>query len=177
MRLPLWFRRLPAAAVVLLYLGTIAWFLGLQIIGDSPGGPLSYFFTWDMFPGYEMESARRIVLAETAAGEYVQLLPDAGDRFRWGNDGDATRFDLDRRDVVLDRAVRDAIQRDIRAHADEPAITRVVVAERHWPARQNGPQVVTLIGPPAGDDKSSHWRVVARADVGPGGDVAWKPAP
>src|SRR5260221_11269338 len=65
-------RRAAATILVIAYLAALAGFLCLQALGDSGLAPLSYFFTWDMFPSYSSESSRRVAVGETAAGTFVR---------------------------------------------------------------------------------------------------------
>jgi hypothetical protein len=172
-RLP--FRRVCAAVFIAAYLGAVGWHFVRHVVEGSGGGAAAYFWTWDMYPHYETESVRRTILGETAEGRFVQLLPDALDRFRWGNHGDATRLDLDRRDPNLKRVVEEALRRDRREPEDPERIVRVLVAERYWPVRFNAARRASDLPPSPADEQRSYWRIGAEAEVDEDGSLSWKP--
>lgn len=164
---------MPACLFIVAWLGVVAWHLGRQIAGDPSPSPAAYFWTWDMYPNYRTESVRREILAETADGQTIRLLPDESDRFRWGNRGDATRFDLDQRSAVLERSIHSALsRRRQRTSGSQSPVVRIRVAEEFRPMRRNV-ESQDEAGPIPGAAKSS-WRVSAEADVAADGSLTWK---
>lgn len=155
--------RLPAVLFVAAYLAVTAWYLVRQIAGDPGRSPLAYFFTWDMFPSYETESVRRQILGFDAEGRAWRLVPGPGDRFRWGNHGDAARTDLDRRDVLAHRAAEVELRR-WRTRAGAPTLVRVAIVERYLPLSQNVDRTPTLDTIGQGEARW-YWRTVAEADL------------
>jgi hypothetical protein len=174
------------------YLLLTGFFLVRHALGDSLAHPIGYFWTWDMFPNYPTESARRWAVGETAGGAYVQLLPNSAHRFRWGVHGDATRFDIDRRQLFFRQATLHAIKRHNATASDDP-IRFVYLAEQYWPEKLNLPdelyhgfyydevtkKVYWASPANAGEvSKRFYWRVLDEADVETDGRViAWEPSP
>ena len=129
-------RNVPALVFITLYLASIAWYFIGHVQGDPGRSAFAYFWTWDMYPHYEAESVRRIVVGRTESGDFVQLLPAGRDRFRWGNQGQATRYDLDRRADHRNALVETAVSRYAET-APYGALRDVFVIDRYWPVRFN----------------------------------------
>ncbi len=176
-------RCLGAFAFSAAYLALIGWNLAGQGVGGGPASPFASFFTWDMFPDYDTELVRRVVVAETTTGRRLKLIPGPRDRFRWGVQGDAFRTDLDRRDATLIARIESELARQAADAADRSGdpIVRVMVLENVRPARL--PSAVEPVGPelpfpletfdPAA--ATDHWRRVAEAQVDSQRRLAWKP--
>lgn len=151
------------------YLAATAFFLGRQVLGDSIAQEASYFFTWDMFPDYETESARRMVLGLTDDGRFVQLLPAAEHRFRWGVDGTVSRIDIDRRTPQLDEPLKRQIDRFEERRPGNP-IHSVLVVEQFWPNKFNLPG--DLYESTYGErlPRRRHWRILLERPLNENGD-------
>ena len=185
-------RRFTAILFIATYLLLTAFYLGRHAIGDSLGHPFGYFWTWDMFPNYPTESARRWSVGETVGGAYVKLLPNSDHTFRWGVHGDATRFDIDRRQLFFRRATLDAIERHNVATPEDP-IRFIYLAEKYWPEKLNlsdelyhgfyHDKVTGKVywGSPRQENDAPqlfYWRILEEADVEADGRiVAWDPSP
>ncbi|MCC7423244.1 MAG: hypothetical protein IT428_23455 [Planctomycetaceae bacterium] len=171
--------RLPAALFIVAYLAATGWFLLRQLAGRPGRSEWAYGWTWDMFPSYETESVRRRILVQDRAGRAWQLVPGERDRFRWGNDGDAARIDLDRRNESTLRLAEAAFARWSAVH--DAAGSRVLVVERYLPLSQNVDRAQTLDTIGEGESRWS-WRIVARASAtdrtdAERGPLAWEPLP
>lgn len=194
-------RRLPACLFIAAYLLLTAWYLARHVVGDPGEFPLRYFFTWDMYPAYDTEIARPLVVGFDAEGRAWQLVPGPLDQFRWGNHNDAARTDLDRRSVLLRRIVA----AEVRRLADAPK--SVTVFEHYRPLilspnpvvqrdadesrSENGERpeptdpaaTATASVPTAADanepvswrGRNTYWRTTARATVNERGDLQWAP--
>ncbi len=129
---------MAAVVGVVAYLAAIAGFLLQSVVGDSAYFPLSYFFTWDMFPAHNTKSMRRVAIGKTASGKFVQLHPSPRDQYRQGVNRDFTRVDLEGRGffyrTVVEKTIEEAGARD---RADP--CTHVYLFERYWPAKFNYP--------------------------------------
>jgi hypothetical protein len=132
-------RRCAAVVTIGAYLLLTAFYLGRHALGDSPGGPFAYFWTWDMFPNYPTESVRRLAIGETADGSFVTLVPKSTQQFRWGVHNDVTRFDIDRRLPILRQAAAD-LARDYNASTTSNSIRNIYLADKYWPPKYNLPQ-------------------------------------
>lgn len=128
--------RAAAVAFAAIYLATTGWHFARNLVGDPSTAPAAYFFTWDMFPSYVSESTRKLAVARTKSGNYWQIVPGAEDRFRWGQNGQATRVDLDRLGNFWRVAAERALVRTAGRHRDDPFV-RVYLIEEYWPVRFN----------------------------------------
>ncbi len=174
------FTRFPTTlgnVAIAAYLSFLAYAALQQVRGDSAASPALYFATWDMFPFYDTESARLIVMGRDASGQWWQLAPGPLDRFRWGVYGQATRYDLDRRPETVARCAEKAVLQMASA-ADAVDIREVLVAERFWPVRRNrfGSEGAGLAAEPAARQPQS-WRIVRRGRVNAAGRIDWDVAP
>ncbi|MEX1097700.1 MAG: hypothetical protein WED34_16760 [Planctomycetales bacterium] len=165
-------RRTAAALFIVAYLAANLWFLFLHMMGDAGWHPVSYFFTWDMFPGYGTSSARRYAVGETESGRHVLLLPGPNERFRWGIGGKLPRFDIlstvehgPAADWLLD-AIDADLARARGAHADDP-IVFVDILEENWPAHFNLPDDLYREVYGVDDPHRSSWRSLGSAHVDP----------
>lgn len=124
----------------LAYVGVTAYYGVRHVLGDTSQiaeSPAGYFFTWDMFPGYETESTRRTVVGR--AGErFVQLLPATSHRYRYGVNAAATRLDIDARRANLTPTLEPIIARYNAEHPQQP-IEEVFIVEEYRPAKFNLP--------------------------------------
>lgn len=160
-------RLLKTAATLLFcaaYLGATAYFFARHVVGDSLSRPEAYFFTWDMFPDYETESTRRLVLGLTNRGRFIQLLPAEEHRFRWGIDGTVSRIDIDGRGVQLNAPLRRRVALFNEGHPED-RIESVLLVEQYWPSRFNLPDDLyeDAFGEPHPHRRS--WRIVRQTPV------------
>lgn len=163
-------RRIGGACVIVAYLAASAWFLYLHVLGDVGWHPVTYFFTWDMFPGYSTTSARRVVVGQTQSRRYVQLIPGPNEQFRWGVAGDLPRFDIlpavDQGPPVerLMDAIDAALARTHPQHIDDP-IVFVDILEEYRPSHFNLPE--DLYRQEYGVDRPErrYWRSLGSARV------------
>lgn len=123
---------------VSLYVGATLWFAARHAIGDTGTHPISYFFTWDMFPFYYCESVRRVAVVETASGEHRQLVPGALQQYRAGVHGDLTRVELERGGLCYRRTAEQSLNTTPGAPGADP-IVRVLLYEQFWPVKFNYP--------------------------------------
>ena len=188
-------RRLAAKLLIAAYLGSSVWFLLGYALGDRGFVPLSYFWTWDMYPYYFCESYRWKAVGRTNSGAYLQLLPGPGQKFRWGVHGDLPRTDLDGSGAIFNKQgrnfLRDAAEKSLeltrQAHADDP-IVHVYLLKQFWPVRFNYPEETyarlydwlpdqlpqeSVPGSPTG--RPVAWKVIREFDVP--ADVEKKEAP
>ncbi|HEY2250216.1 MAG TPA: hypothetical protein VGH74_04105 [Planctomycetaceae bacterium] len=156
-------KRVLASLAIALYLAAHAGFLLQSALGDSGLFPVSYFFTWDMFPSYYTESSRRVAVGRTAAGRYFTLHPSRFQQYRGGVHGDLTRVELERRGVFYPAAVEQMLQRS-RLDPDDP-LQEVWLFEQYWPAKFNYPDDLyeSWWGSPKPDRRS--WRLVGEFDI------------
>jgi len=160
--------RAAASIGVVIYLGALGGFLLQSVLGDAAPFPLSYFFTWDMFPSHNTRSLRRVAVGRTAAGKFVRLHPSAVQQYRGGVRGDLTHVDLDARGL----AYRDSVEQIVRLAAAmrlADPVTHVYLFEKSWPSKYNYPGDLyeAWAGVPKPDRVA--WRVVDEFDAaGPG---------
>ena len=169
-------RRLAFPLVIAAYLGCIAFSFFRHVLGDPGEHPIAYFWTWDMFAGHPAESSRRLVIAKTDDGRFVQFIPGSGQRFRWGRGGDATRIDLDRRTVHLRAAVEYEL-RCFRSIAPDRPLERIYVVEQYWPARFNLPDGLYEATYREPNPRRKYWRVLHEADISGGQLLRWEEPP
>ena len=146
------------------YLAALGGFLLQSVLGDAAPFPLSYFFTWDMFPSHNTRSLRRVAVGRTAAGKYVQLHPSPFQQHRAGVHGDLTHVDLDARGL----AYRDSVEQVVRlsgANRLFDPVTHVYLFEKYWPAKYNYPADLyeAWAGAPKPDRVA--WRRIDEFDV------------
>lgn len=165
-------RKLPALTFLILYTATIAWYFVRHVEGDPGRSAFAYFWTWDMYPHYEAESVRRLVLGRTERGTYVQLLPTPRDRFRWGNHDQATRYDLDRRELHLKTTTAAAVNR-YGVAPSHGSLREVLVIDRYWPVRFNLADDLYRETYGKANPRREYFRVVAEADVSAAGGLEW----
>ena len=128
-------RRAFAALAIAAYLAALAGFLLQSAVGDSGLFPVSYFFTWDMFPSYKTESSRRVAVGRTKSGRYLELYPSPFQQYLGGVHGDLARVDLERRGLFYSAAVEQTLHSSPR-EADDP-VQQVWLFEQYWPAKFN----------------------------------------
>lgn len=155
-------RRTLAGVGIAAYLAVQASVLALNVIGDVQRHPIVYFFTWDMFPGSYDVSTRRMAIAETKSGAYIQIYPNPTQRFRGGVHGDMTRADLDRSGVRFPGLV-DAALEWARPGLTHDRLVRVVLVEQYWPSRLNL-SAGSAEDPPR---EFRYWRVIETRDARP----------
>lgn len=159
----LWIRRTAAWLAILLYLAAHAGFLLQSALGDSGLFPVSYFFTWDMFPSYYTESSRRVAVGRTESGKYLELHPTPFQQYRGGVKGDLTQVELERRGVFYPASVEQALQRS-RHEVDDP-VQQVWLFERFWPAKFNYPDDLYESWWGASKPDRQRWRLVGEFNV------------
>jgi hypothetical protein len=168
------FSRLVAIAGVVVYLAAIVGFLLQSVVGDSRLFPLSYFFTWDMFPAHNTRSMHRVAIGKTASGNLLQLQPSPRDQYRAGMERDFTRIDLEGRGFFYRTAVEATVAA---AAARDPAdpVTHVYLFEKSRPAKFNYPGDLyeAWSGTPRPDRVA--WRLVDEFDVSRQGRVVEAP--
>jgi len=159
-----WIRTGSAWVMIAVYVAVPFYCLGRHMLGDPHSHPLTYFWTWDMFPNYSMWSNRRHALGETISGKYVSLLPGEFQRFRGGVRGDRLRTDLDRSGKLLRPAVDAVLERTAAAHAADP-IVRVYLLEESWPSRFTVP--ADRLSPFAVGESSprTSWKIIEEFSV------------
>ena len=86
-------RRSLGVVFAVCYLSASAAFLALHACGLSPAGALAYGFSWDMFPGFQAQSARRVAIGQTRSGRYWLLHPSSEQQYRQGVADDDEAFD------------------------------------------------------------------------------------
>jgi hypothetical protein len=156
-------RRAFAALAIALYLATLAGFLLQNALGDSGLFPVSYFFTWDMFPSYKTESSRCVAVGRTKSGRYLELYPSPFQQNRGGVHGDLARVDLERRGLFYFAVVEQTLQRSP-IDADDP-VQQAWLFEQYWPAKFNYPDELyeSYWGSRKPDRQS--WRLLGEYDV------------
>jgi hypothetical protein len=156
-------RRAFAGLAICLYLAALAGFLLQSALGDSGLFPVSYFFTWDMFPSYKTESSRRVAVGQTESGRYFELHPSPLTQYLGGVQGDLGRVDLERRGLFYAAAVEQTLQR-CRHEADDP-VQHAWLFEQYWPAKFNYPDKMyeSYWGNRKPDRRS--WRLLGEFDV------------
>jgi hypothetical protein len=130
-------RRSLAGLAIALYLAALAGFLLQSALGDSGLFPVSYFFTWDMFPSYKTESSRRVAIGQTESGRYLELYPSPFQQYQGGVHGDLTRVDLECRGLFYSAAVEQTLLRS--RHEADDRVQQAWLFEQYWPAKFNFP--------------------------------------
>lgn len=177
-------RKLGAAVLIAAYLASTAWFQFLHVLGDSTAHPVSYFWTWDMFPGYRSGSRRREAVGRTKNGKYIRLYPGRSERYRGGVHSDLTRLDIlptvESEPVrsLFRRAVESTLKQARHAHRDDPLV-HIHLFERYWAPRFNLPDDLyeSSYDDPRPRHKREYWRSVGEANIDPHGRVTWSPPP
>ena len=131
-------KRIAARIAIFVYLGALCGFLLQTILGDAAPFPLSYFFTWDMFPSHNTRSLRRVAIGRTAAGKYLELHPSPFQQYRGGVHGDLTRVELDARGLGYRDAVERVVTLSGATRLSDP-VTHVYLFEKYWPSKFNFP--------------------------------------
>lgn len=157
-------RRFLAGAFIAGYLCATAAFLALHALGDWGVHPISYFFTWDMFPSFYYESSRRVAVGRTANGRFIQLHPDPSQQFRGGVHGDLTRVDLDRSGASFRGIVEQTLRRNEERQRLDPII-HVDLFERYWPEKFNLPDDLYERWWGTPHPHRSYWRIREEFDV------------
>lgn len=198
---PVSLRRWAAGAFCAAYLGIIAGYLLLQVLDPTRtrtgrfvpsrwAGDVrraSYFWTWDMYPGYSTASVHREIIGEAADGSYLRLYPSTRDRFRWGMHGETHRLDF-YQTAQADLYARELVEERLRERNDETGdgtLRRIYVVERYWPVRYNLPDELydeiyvplTASGEPLSrepDTRRRWWRVIAEAKINEENRLEWK---
>ena len=157
--------RVVSRVAVFAYLAVLAGFLLQGALGDSRFFPVSYFFTWDMFPSHNSQSFRRIAVGEMASGRYVQLYPSPREQFRRGAHGDLSRLDLDKRALFYRPVIEQTLSEYADRERDDP-VRHVYLLEKYWPVKFNYPADLyeAWSGTPRPDRVS--WRLVGEFDAG-----------
>ena len=156
-------RRALAALAISLYLAALGGFLLQSALGDSGFFPVSYFFTWDMFPSYYTESSRRVAIGRTASGRYIELHPSPFQQYRGGVYGDLTHVDLERRGLFYRAAVEQTLQRSRRDAQD--LVQQVWLFERFWPVKYNYPDDLYESWSASRKPDRRCWRLVGEFEV------------
>jgi len=157
-------KRVAAGAGAVVYLSAIAAFLFQSVVGDSAYFPLSYFFTWDMFPAHNTNSMRRVAVGKTAARKFVQLHPSPRDQYRQGVDRDFTRVDLEGRGFFYRPIVEKTLQTTGGGDSADP-VTHVYLCERYWPAKFNYPAEMYEAWSGTPRPNRTFWRVLEEFEV------------
>lgn len=155
--------RWPAALFIVAYLAATLFVLGLNILGDMGRHPLTYFFTWDMFPGHYTESTHRVALGRTASGRYVQLIPGPWQQFHEGVHGDLTRADMDRSGIFFEAIARQVLRLTAEEFAADP-IVHVDLLEQYWAMKHNLP-VDPAAEPEFPPTSHRYWRRLKEFDL------------
>jgi hypothetical protein len=130
--------RVGSRVAVFAYLAVLIGFLLQGALGDSRFFPVSYFFTWDMFPSHNSQAFRRIAVGETESGRYVQLYPSPREQFRRGAYRDLSRLDLDKRALFYRPVVEQTLSEYAERERDDP-VRHVYLLEKFWPVKFNYP--------------------------------------
>ncbi len=162
-------RRLAAIVGVVIYLAAIVGFLLQSVVGDSRFFPLSYFFTWDMFPAHNTRSMHRVAVGKTASGKRLQLQPSPRDQYRAGIENDFTRIDLEGRGFFYRTAVETTVAAAAARDPTDP-VTHVYLFEKSRPAKFNYPDDLYEAWSGTPKPERVAWRLVDEFDV-PGFDV------
>lgn len=157
-------KRVAAGAGAAVYLLAIAGLLFQSVVGDSAYFPLSYFFTWDMFPAHNTNSMRRVAVGKTAAGKFLQLHPSPRDQYRQGVNRDFTRVDLEGRGFFYRPIVEQTLQTAGGGDSADP-VAHVHLFERYWPAKFNYPTELYEAWSGTPRPHRTFWRVVEEFDV------------
>ncbi|MDA1015665.1 MAG: hypothetical protein O3A00_14575 [Planctomycetota bacterium] len=162
-------------AIGVLYAGYSGWHLVTFAMGGKVTVGPNYFWTWDMFPGYETWSHRTYVVGETSSGKGVQLYPGPRERFST-RPGGISRLDLfpGYQNGQAKLLYQSAIQREHeiyrRLHPSDPLV-QIIVIEQFWPARSNADRQPQYL--PAIDLDARYSRVLDTATVDPQGAILW----
>jgi hypothetical protein len=156
------------------YLAALGGFLLQSALGDAALFPVSYFFTWDMFPSYYSESSRRVAVGKTNAGRYLQLHPSPREQYRGGVHGDLTRVELERRGFFYRAAVERSIEANAERELPDP-IAHVFLFEKFWPAKFNYPADLYEAWSARSRPDRVSWRLVGEFDAGSPGVRAVTP--
>jgi hypothetical protein len=157
-------KRAVAVAGVILYLAAIAGFLLQSVVGDSAFFPLSYFFTWDMFPAHNTKSLRRVAVGKTASGRFVHLHPSPREQFRAGMEHDFTRIDLEGRGFFYHTAVEKTAQAASASNPSDP-VEHVYLFENYRPAKFNYPPALYEAWSGTPKPNRTAWRLAEEFDV------------
>jgi hypothetical protein len=159
-------KRFGCVLATVAYLGALGGFLLQSALGDTAPFPLSYFFTWDMFPSHNTRCLRRVAVGLTAGGKYLQLHPSPYLQYRGGVHGDLTRVDLDARGFFYQPAVEQTLKLSAATFLPDP-VTHVYLFEKSWPSKFNYP--ADLYQAWCGSPKPDRvwWRLVTEFDVHP----------
>ena len=156
-------KRALASLAIATYLAALAGFLLQSAVGDPGFFPVSYFFTWDMFPSYYTESSRRVAVGRTASGRYLELHPSPLQQYRGGVHGDLTRVELERRGVFYPAAVEQALNRG-HQDANDP-LQQVWLFEQYWPTKFNYPDDLYASWWGSRKPERRSWRLTGEFDV------------
>lgn len=146
------------------YLGLTALFGARHMLGDLASHSASYFFTWDMFPGYTTETSRRQMIGETASGRFVELLPAANHHFLWGINHKVRRIDVDRSEANYRPELGRQVRRYLKQHPDD-RIVKIYVVERYWPSKYNLPDDIYQAAYGEPNPRRKYRRVIGTAAV------------
>ncbi|RPI89998.1 MAG: hypothetical protein EHM42_02070 [Planctomycetaceae bacterium] len=133
---PLARKHLPSLVCAVVYLFVSVAILSLHLLGLSPGGPLAYAFTWDMFPGFQSQSTRRVAIGQTRSGRWIVLHPSGRQQFREGLWGDMSRADLERAALYF-RAIAEQVRLQTLGERVDDPLVRVILGEQYWPTKFN----------------------------------------
>lgn len=153
-----------AAFLVAGYLAALAAFLVLQALGDSGLSPISYFFTWDMFPSYSTESVRRVAVGQTRSGKFVRLLPSPLQQVRGGVHGDLTRVDLERRRFFYRSTVEQTLKTTSANQQHDP-VRHVFLFEEFRPVKFNYSDDLYKSWSGTQRPHRTYWRLTEEFDV------------
>lgn len=153
-----------AITLIAAYLGANVAFLALHAVGDGGLHPVSYFFTWDMFPSFYYESVRRVAVGKTAGGRFLQVHPGPFEQYRGGVRGDLTRVDLDRSGASFHVFAAQTARRTAGLHRRDP-IVHIYLFERYWPEKFNLPPDLYEKWWGAPRPERSSWRLREEFDV------------
>ncbi|MGE5193176.1 MAG: hypothetical protein ACM3U2_11830 [Deltaproteobacteria bacterium] len=157
-------KRIVCILAAAAYLTALGGFLLQSVLGDAAPFPLSYFFTWDMFPSHNTRSLRRVAIDKTAAGKYVQLHPSPFQQYRGGVHGDLTHVELDARGLAYRDSVEQIVRLSGASRLSDP-VAHVYLFEKYWPSKYNYP--ADLYEAWAGTPKPDRvaWRLIDEFDV------------
>ena len=159
----------------LVYLAALGGFLIQSALGDPALFPLSYFFTWDMFPSYYSESSRRVAVGESKSGRHLQLHPSPREQYRGGLYGDLTRVELERRGFFYRAAVEQTLKANAKGALSDP-IAHVFLFEKYRPAKFNYPADLYEAWSGTRRPDRAAWRLVGEFDAASPDRAAHAPA-
>lgn len=156
-------RRAGILLACVCYLAVNGWFMLRHMMGDSDSARAAYFFTWDMFPGYETASSRRIIVGVTASGRHLQLLPAPNHRYSAGINENVSRLDW----LIREEYVRPVLKRTIRQHNTkrDDRIVLVLEVQQFWPSKFNLPDDLYRAEYDVENPNRRYWRIIGRWDV------------